>query len=338
VTDPDLGVRVAAIAHLPVYTDVEASKAVRAFLNDPAPGVRGAAVMAYGRLAGDPGNDLRLDAAMAIIPLLDDPEVRTGAAEILGRLGMNVAARPMLKLLNVRDESVRTVALRALGEFEDKDTALPVVAVLRDPSPSVRTAAARTLGRIADVRTTPALVAALSDGEPSVRGASAWALGRIGDRRAVPALIDLLKHPNERVQASAAEALGEIGDPSAVDAIGELLARNSRIGTAAATIALRRLRDSRSIRSLSAYLLEPAPREVPRQAAEALAAIPDPEAIEALVRVACSPGTHDQARLEARRALGDAVGRGFLNEPPETIRKWWEQNREDYMRPLPAAD
>lgn len=334
VSDPDPEVRAQAVAGLPAYKNAEARRAVLGALKDPDTSVRNAAIRAFQPRNDGPGNLVRFSIARALIPLLDDPGTQFAAAEVLGQLGMNIAARPLLKLLKVEDKHIRSEAVKALGRLKDKQVAMELAAALRDREPHVRMRAAWSLGEIGDLRTTPALVALLSDEESFVRAAVAVALGRTGDRRAVPSLIPLLEDSDERVRAAAAEALGQIGDARAVAPLGRLLVRGGREASAVAR-ALGRLRDLRAIEPLTDYLLaRGSSPEGCREAVDALAQIRHPDSVSALVKVILN--TRDNLTgHHARRVLGDLVGAAFAYKPPETVAKWWELNRNDYLRPIP---
>ncbi len=222
-------VRTQAVLGLPAYAGDGARQALLMALKDPDPAVRNAALRAFRpRDKEIIGNPIRFATANVLIPLLDDPATQYAAVDTLGQLGMNVAARPMLKLLKAQDKEVRWAAVEALGQLKDKQVAVELTVGLRDEDPHVRMYAARSLGQIGDLRTTPALVDALLDKEPFVRRDAAGALGPIGDPRAVPRLLPLLEDADEQVRSAAADALGQIGDLRAVEPLCNLLVRNGR--------------------------------------------------------------------------------------------------------------
>lgn len=329
-------VRAQAVSGLPAYNGDEAHRALLKALKDPDSAVRNAAAGAF-RPRDEkalPGNSIRYATAGVLIPLLDDPATQYAAADTLGRLGMNIAARPLLKLLKAEDKEVRWAAVQALGRLKDKQVAVELAAAMRDEDAHVRMYAAGALGELGDLRTTPALVEALSDREVFVRRDAAGALGRIGDLRAVPSLLVLLEDPDEWVRASAADALGQIGDVRAVEPLCRALARDGR-ETGSVARALGRLRDPRAIEALTRCLLGPEPRpEGSQEAATALAQIRHPDSVAALVKVIINTGS-GQLNTDARRALGELTGVTFYHEANEKIAEWWNQNREEYYRGIP---
>lgn len=329
-------VRAQAVAGLPAYKRDQARRTLLNALKDPDPAVRNAAINAFRPLAAAklPGNFIRLTTAKSLIPLLDDLPTQSSAARVLGQLGNNVAARPLLKLIMAKDKWVRYAAIEALGKLKDKQVAVELTAALSDEDTYVRMYAIRSLGQIGDLRTTPALIALLSDKDPYRRRDTAGALGQIGDLRAVTGLLPLLKDPNEQVRYAAAEALGQIGDVRAVEPLCKLLTRNGRENSSVAR-ALGRLRDPRAIEPLTRFLLAPDSHSTSCiEAAEALARIRHPDSVAALVKVILNTRNVNN-RHKARLVLGKLTGGSFSHQPNETIVKWWKLNRKHYLRPIP---
>lgn len=333
-SDPNPKVRAQAIAGLPAFDIGEPRQTLLRALKDPDPLVRNAAIRAFlpSPRAKPPGNPLRYATATVLIPLLDDPATQLAAAHTLGHLDMNVACRPLLKLLQAKDHEVRLAAVEALGRLKDKQIAVELTAALRDEDRYVRLYAAQSLGQIADLRTTPALVQLLSDKEPFLRREAARALGEVGDLRAATALLPLLDDADEQVRSAAAEALGRLADPRAVEPLCAALSRKGSDSAAVAT-ALGRLRDPRAIVPLTRHLLAADPAA--RQAADALAQIRHPDSVAALVRVILETPGDSNAGNAARRALNDLAGVSFHHESREAVAQWWAAHRQHYLRPLP---
>ena len=100
--------------------------------------------------------ELRPEAAIQpLIPLLraGDRATRSGAAEVLGKLGAREAVPALLDLASDdRDVVPRTYAITALGALGDLRAVLPLCELLGDESIVVRQSAARALGVLGDPR------------------------------------------------------------------------------------------------------------------------------------------------------------------------------------------
>lgn len=327
-------VRATALASLPAYDDDLSRRALIQALKDPSPIVRNASIRAFRPRdrATLPGNSIRFATANLLIRHLDDPDTRFAAADTLGHLAMNVAARPLLKLLKADDQPVRCAAVQALGRLKDRQIALDLTAALRDDDPHVRLYTAQALGQLADLRTTPALVECLAHKDPFLRRDAATALGEIADLRAAGPLLSLLDDPDEQIRSAAAFALGRIADPRAVEPLCALLARGGRQCAAAAT-ALGHLRDPRAIPFLTRHLLTDTAGA--REAADALGQIRHPDSVAALVNVILETESTSNAGNAARRALNDLTGASFYHESRQAVSTWWATHREAYLRPIP---
>ena len=119
-------------------------------------------------------------------------------------------------LLLLHDESVevRSAAAESLGKIGDRTASQPVADLLTDQSPVVRRAAAQALGRVgasAVNEITPHLVKTLTDSSDSVRRAAAQALG---DLEPPPELLrtmpELLASPHVEVRRAAVLALFQV--------------------------------------------------------------------------------------------------------------------------------
>ncbi len=229
-----------------------------------------------GREAAD---HLRRLGTRAIKPLLealadDEPSQRRVAVEILGYLGNDNAAGPLLAAAEGDgDTDLRVQALAAAGAvapqaLAPRFQALAVgperrlrgvatwglarmggrraVGALRDlvgqGDPTVRAYAALGLGRAREHAAGPALEALLrEDRSVHVQAAAAWALGQLGRPEHVPALVAALRGREGLVAIAAAWALGRIGDPSAREALAHALFDESHAEQDAAARALRRI-------------------------------------------------------------------------------------------------
>jgi len=131
-------------------------------------------------------------------------------ARSLGALGA-VVVPPLLRLLNSEERETRRWAAHALGLARDARAVEPLIKRLADSRSDVRKAAALALGEIGDRQALDPLVKALANRDHETRRAAAVALGAIGSDQAVDALRAICEDPNEPVQLAVVEALKKIG-------------------------------------------------------------------------------------------------------------------------------
>lgn len=264
--------------------DPRAADALMGLLLDERAATRSAAVWALGKV----GDGRAVGPLAAVLATDGDADVCEAAAEALVRLGdargvvrgvppLVLATRhhpqegvldhesicellvqagapavpPLVELLQHGDPDVQEVATRALAQLGDASAVVPLAAVLQSGGVSIRRAAAEALAKLGSVRAAEALVTALGDQDPDVRKTSASLLARSGPRVVEPLVL----------------ALGS-GD-------------SVRRREAAKVLAL--LRAARAVEPLVAATEDPV-EEVRWAAANALLAIGDRGAIEALVR------------------------------------------------------
>lgn len=105
--------------------------------------------------------DIGATAADALGELLDSRirEVRSTAAELLGRVGTVEHARLLAGQLDHPDPEVRVAVTRALGRIGGRVAAASLPPLLSDPVPYVRAAAAGALGRLGRPDGATALIA-----------------------------------------------------------------------------------------------------------------------------------------------------------------------------------
>jgi HEAT repeat protein len=235
-------------------------EALRAFKDEPVPGVTGVPITTQGSMAMALGS-IGQEAMPYLIKALSDkdPMVRGTAVLAIGSVTPGgerpsstvIKAVPEIaKLVRDQDRLVRSNAcdtLRHVGK--EAATAIPaLIQALRDEDEYVRGRAADALGSMGPTAApaVPYLIKALKDRRDPVRSLAAEALGRIGRKAkaAVPELIESLTNGDPFLQYSAADALGSIG-PDAKAAIpaltGALASPDQRIRDQAAE-SLRRIR------------------------------------------------------------------------------------------------
>jgi len=228
----------------------------------------------------------------------DDKEVRSDAAEALGRIGVVQAVPDLAMAIKDGDWYVRRAVAKAL--FHIGSPAIPnLLLLLRDDNRDVRREAAMVLGWIGDAKAVPDLVLALKDGDWLVSTAAAEALVRIGSP-AVPNLLLGLKDDNRDIRREAAKALGWIGDAKAVPDLVLALKDGDWLVSTAAAEALG-LIGSPAVPNLLLGLKDDK-SDVRREAAKALGWIGDVKAVPDLV-LALKDGNL-YVRSDAAESLG----------------------------------
>ncbi|WP_081431317.1 HEAT repeat domain-containing protein [Moorena bouillonii] len=154
--------------------------------------------------------------------LQDNSDVRTSAADALGKLGNSslTVVNPLIALLQDDNYGVRSTAADALGKLGNSSLTVvnPLIALLQDDNYGVRSTAADALGKLGNSSLTVVnpLIALLQDDNYGVRSTAADALGKLGNSSltVVNPLIALLQDDNYGVRSSAADALGKLGNSS----------------------------------------------------------------------------------------------------------------------------
>ena len=211
-------------------------------VDDENPKVRLEAIYALGVIAKAP---LTADQVQRLIKALDhyDPNVRSAAARVVGRLKVSEAGDALIKAINDSRAEVRYAAMRALGAIRDARaagalteqiafykkgegawSALDALAQIGAPAsvplfrerlldrdPFVRRAAAEGLGRARDAESIDTLEKIVTtDESPMVRLASAFGMLKLG-RNYASRLADMMNSP--KVMAQGQEYLIELGAP-----------------------------------------------------------------------------------------------------------------------------
>jgi HEAT repeat protein len=228
-------------------------------------------------------------------------------ARALGALGA-VAVPSLLRLLGSEVRETRRWAAHALGLARDSRAVEPLIKTLADSRSDVRKAAALALGTIGDSLALDPLVKTLASRDHETRRAAAVALGNIGSGRAVDALRAISEDPNEPVQLAVVDALRKIGGLRAGTVLRTIIDAGKKNVREAAETALSSLEfapTSASERAAAAVLkgyfasaagegeaavealvdaLGSKDADRRRQAAEALAMLRSPAAIDPLLR------------------------------------------------------
>lgn len=185
----------------------------------------------------------------ALISSMEVGEVRTRAAEALGKIAANPENAKQLgdetteRIINIfinllpkpaselksSQESLITATLTALMRMRAANAIEPMAAQLASPNAQVRFVAANSLARLLranpDKATKPVIdlaLAATKDQEATIRASAASILGATKNPIYLETLSKLLSDPNEIVQANAIRALGALEDKKAAKPLIEI--------------------------------------------------------------------------------------------------------------------
>ncbi|MDE1670840.1 fumarate reductase/succinate dehydrogenase flavoprotein subunit [Nocardia gipuzkoensis] len=199
LTDPDAGVRAAAISVLTEHTPEGFATALGDALDDEAAAVRRSAAASLRELVEV------LPSAIGLSDRLGspDPIVRSTVIDLLRALRAGESAQYRTALADV-DHRVRIEAVRALVSLNDRDG---VATVAADANREVRIAVAQGLAAIGDGGV-EALRRLADDQDPLVRAAALTAFAQLGaDSADVTALADALRHSAWQIRVGAARGL-----------------------------------------------------------------------------------------------------------------------------------
>ena len=189
--------------------------------DDPAPGVRAAAVRA---LAAAGGED-EVEAVAAYVPHADRA-VRRGALVGLvlhgGFAGFVAAGEALLRLRGSAEPGDRALVADALGEVGARPIFRPLEPLLSDADPAVRRAALKAAGRIGNPALWPVAVRALDDAETGAAAGDALVAGGASTLPALTAAFDAADADRDRRRRIIA-VVARIGDEAATAALAERL-------------------------------------------------------------------------------------------------------------------
>lgn len=178
-------------------------------------------------------------------------------ADLIDRLGRRSAASHEARLRAALRSNAPEVRKAALNCYTIAGAApLPTEAVeLRsDPYPAVRSRALEAIAARPPAEALDMLSAALGDQDLIVREAAALGLGRLGDRRSAARLKAILEDPSEKMRAAALTALARLGDEAAILAAVE---NSSWLARATAADALAALPTPQASRALERLVNDP---------------------------------------------------------------------------------
>jgi HEAT repeat protein len=314
-----------------------AAPALRAYLKDGDPHVRGTAAETLG-LLGD------RESVPAILRLIDDD----ADERFFTALEFLKAQAELRALLRHREAAVRGHAVLRLDPADGDD----VLALLQDPEPSVRGKAAAALGRAGVKSALPKILAILEqdgsdevtfalealahlkaveavpaiekllDRKGQIRGEAARVLGILGSKASIPKILPLLRDEDGAVRMRTVTAVVALDAREAVPDLRKLTRDPNSILRQVAAQALGDLRAREGIPEL-VELLKDGQSRVVFESVRALLELRAAEAVPALQ--ALVDGTKSDARWAAVDAIATLDGRAQL----PAIRRWLGDADED---------
>jgi HEAT repeat protein len=181
-------------------------------VDDDSAKVRYEAIYTVGTIAERPLSDA---GSAQLVKALDhyDPAIRTAAARVAGRLGVEAAADALIKAINDSQPPVRYAAMRALGALRVRRATQALTEQFNYYAKGEGAwSSLDALAHIADPVSVPLFKAHLADKDPFLRRASAEGLGRSGDASELSAFeIAAGNDSSDMVRAAMAFALQKLG-------------------------------------------------------------------------------------------------------------------------------
>lgn len=247
------------------------------------------------------------------------PEERTRATFQLTQLGQR-ALNPLLKALGSPNVSMQSTAIRILGYLNNSSAALALARLLDGNSHQTRLQAALALGKLRDPQALNALIRATTpDNDRTIREVALWAIGRTGSGEALKILDQLSLDQSWHIRALTGIALGRIGAKEGLTTLKRLAEDRKKEVRMASAWGLGMLGDVEGLNTL--IELQSEKGIVSAMATWSLATIPDPKALEALLRAYWGP----QMRLREKAADSLLRWRSEWPELPTEPHHFWEE-------------
>jgi len=146
----------------------------------------------------------------------EDEDVRSNAANALGKTGSKKAVQPLIDVLKDENEDVRKEAAEALGYIESEKAVQPLIDALRDEDEHVRSAATYSLMIIDHEIAEKSLIDIVSNENEDmyVRWNTVTVLKDIKSEKAVQALVNALK--DKELSCIASLELGYLESETAI--------------------------------------------------------------------------------------------------------------------------
>ncbi len=217
--DPDERVRDAAINGLPYIEDPRALQGLLDLARGPDARARGVAMRALGQC----GRDLRVQSCL--LRGLDDadPWVRYYACQSLGRLGTEIAAEPISRLLQDAAGHVRVAAVEALSHISAQSAGENLMAAARSEDADVRRAALIGLGISRPAGAEQEVLAAARTGDAPTRLVALSALASFHGPEVLRTFEEAAQDGDEALRVAAVSYLAGIVGAEATAALVRLL-------------------------------------------------------------------------------------------------------------------
>lgn len=163
--------------------------------------------------------------ALQVLLRDEAPEVRTAAAQAIGRLEAAVGLDEILLSLKKGDVGTKIRAMYALGLIGGEKVVAPLIYCAGRPEADIRSVAVEVLGSLAMPAVLPVLLERLGDSVPAIQ---ARAIAALAGFPATPGLCARLRpflaSDDGSLEAEAALALARLGDLASAGRIQALLA------------------------------------------------------------------------------------------------------------------
>ena len=236
----------ACVQEAPALSSEKATLFLISSLKDRNPEIRSTAAESLGKI-GDRA------AIESLLPLLGDthPAVRVASARALGHIGPPSDEHTLTELVHALEDpndAVKQAAATAIGELEPRSKDLePLVKLVEAPDPTVRRAAVQALLQTDASRWRPALMRGLHDSDETVRQGVVAIIGAspAGPEVAIELRKSLIEDKSPAVRAEAAYQLGRVEGVETLSALEQVVATDPDRGVRRwAQAALRLLRGS----------------------------------------------------------------------------------------------
>lgn len=253
---------------------------------------------------------------MLSVILDDEPEKRLEAFVALWKLADIGAIKTLTKILKTEDESIQYYGIFILSRIGGRQALEPIRSMVNHSNDFVASTAIKALRDLKDPLATRPIVHRLTslDGPSTILALEV--LGDLGDPRAIEHLYGYISDPRYGVAETAKETLQRLGASNVFNEHHYVLSNGSTMHEKIDSMrALGQWGDPRAINTLLAYLNEPHPIEMYKEAAQAVMRIKDPRGIQLLKHI-----YEKSDRQNVKSSIKDAIAReAILDEARQRI-------------------